>query len=53
MSAQGIATDEGKNRSYQKVANPKKCHRGPKFPGIHGILQVIYPKIHAGRLTPA
>ena len=40
------------NRSNQKVANPKKYHRGSKFPGIHGILQAIYPKICSGTPTP-
>ena len=33
------------------MANPEKCHGGLKFPGIHSILQVIYPNIHAGSLT--
>ena len=38
----------GKDRSDQKVANPNKHDEDLKFPGIHGILQAVYPIIHAG-----
>ena len=44
------ATDEGKIEA--NMANAKKHHRALKFPGIHGILLLVYPKIHAGSLTP-
>ena len=33
------------------MANPDKHHGGLMFPGIHGILQVIYPKIHTDSPT--
>ena len=47
ISAQGIAMDEGKIEAIKKWPILKNVHGGPKFPGIHGILQAIYPKIHA------
>ena len=41
------------DRGNQKVANLDKHHGGSKFPGIHGILHAVYPKILTGSLTPA
>ena len=31
------------NQCYQDLGNAHKCHWGPKFLGIHGILPLIYP----------
>ena len=53
ISAKEIATDEGKIEAIKKWPIPKKHHRGLKFPGIHGISQAVYPKIHTGSPTPA
>ena len=39
------------NQSYQEMANTYKCHRGLKFYGIHRILPLVYPQIHAGNPT--
>ena len=53
ISAKGIATDDGKIEAIKKWPIPKKHNRGLKISGIHGILQMVYPKIHAGSPTPA
>ena len=53
ISVQGIAADKGKIEAIKKWPIPQKCCGGPKIPGIHGILLLVYPKICAGSPTPA
>ena len=52
ISAQGIATDEGKIEAIKNLPTPINV-RGPKFLGIHGILLLIHYYIHAGGMTSA
>ena len=53
ISTQEIATGEGKIEAIKKWPISKKYHKSSEFPGIHRILQAIYPKIHTGSPTPA
>ena len=48
ISAQGVATDEGKIKAIKNWPNANRHYRAPKFSWIHGILPSVYPQIHAG-----
>ena len=54
ISAQGIATDEGKIEAIRNWPTPTlACHGGLKLFGIHRILPQIHPQIHAGGTASA
>ena len=53
ISAQGVATDEGKIEAIKNWPTPTNITEVQKFFGVHGILPQVYPLIHAGSMTSA
>ena len=53
VSAQGIATDDGRIDAIRKWPTLTTVMEVLSYLGIHGLLPLVHPKVCTGSLTPA